>query len=134
MFTNRYLGYLSDRWGEREVLVSCSFLLVFIFSGYAFVTALPVLIAFYLIDNVLFGSSIALKSYLRRIATPEDLTGCLSFGMTANHITAVIVPVLGGIAWEVFGYQATFIGGAVIVFVDLLFALRVPGRKAAESS
>jgi predicted MFS family arabinose efflux permease len=132
MFTNRYFGYLSDRWGEREVLVSCSFLLVFIFCGYAFVTALPALIAFYLIDNVLFGSSIALKSYLRQIATHEDLTGCLSFGMTANHITAVVVPVLGGIAWEVFGYQTTFIAGAVIVFVDLLFALQVPGNKTGE--
>ncbi|MEZ5360224.1 MAG: MFS transporter [Candidatus Zixiibacteriota bacterium] len=126
LFTNRYLGYLSDKVGERAVLVGCSFVLVFIFSGYAYITFLPLLIAFYLFDNVMFGSSIALKSYLRKISTPEDLTGCLSFGMTANHITAVVIPIVGGVAWEMFGYKTTFIAGAIIVFIDMLFALRVP--------
>jgi len=126
IFTNRLLGNLSDRFGERSVLVTCSFILVFIFAGYAFVEYLPLLIVFYLIDNILFGSSIALKSYLRRIAPTEDLTGCLSFGMTANHITAVVIPIAGGVLWSMFGYQATFIIGAAIVFIDMLFALRVP--------
>ncbi len=125
-FTNRYLGYLSDKVGERAVLVGCSLLLVFIFTGYAYITFLPLLIGFYLLDNVLFGSSIALKSYLRKISTPEDLTSCLSFGMTANHITAVVIPIVGGMAWMAFGYKTTFIAGAIIVFIDMLFALRVP--------
>lgn len=129
VFTNRLLGYFSDRLGERAVLVGCSFILIFIFSGYAFATYLPLLIIFYLIDNILFGSSIALKSYIRKISTSEDLTGCLSFGMTANHITAVVIPVIGGIVWNLFGYKATFIAGAAIVFVDMLFALRVPRKS-----
>ncbi len=128
IFTNRYLGHLSDRIGERRVLVGCSLILVFIFTGYAYVSFLPVLIGFYLVDNILFGSSIALKSYLSKISTPEDLTGCLSFGMTANHVTAIIIPVIGGIAWSMFGYKTTFIAGAVIVLIDMVFALKVPGR------
>jgi predicted MFS family arabinose efflux permease len=126
IFTNRWIGHISDKFGERVILVGCSFLLVFIFFGYAYVTYLPLLIAFYLCDNILFGSSIALKSYLKKISTAEDLTGCLSFGMTANHITAVIIPVAGGIIWSKFGYQAAFIIGAVIVFIDMLFALKIP--------
>ena len=126
IFTNRWMGLISDRFGERIVLVGCSLLLVFIFAGYAVVDYLPLLIGLYLVDNVLFGSSIALKSYLRKISTPEDLTGCLSFGMSANHVTAVVIPVAGGVAWSMFGYEATFIAGAVIVFVDMLFALKVP--------
>ena len=129
IFSNRMLGYLSDRMGERFVLAACSFVLVFIFTGYAYVTFLPVLIAFYIIDNVLFGSSIALKSYLRKMAPPEDLTNCLSFGMTANHITAVVIPVVGGVLWSSFGYEVTFISGAAIVFIDMLLALKVPGKR-----
>jgi MFS family permease len=132
VFTNRYLGFLSDRVGERAVLVGCSLVLVFIFAGYAYVSYLPVLIAFYLLDNMLFGSSIALKSYLRKISTQEDLTSCLSFGMTANHITAVIIPIAGGVSWSLFGFRTTFIAGAIIVFIDMLFALKVP--KKAEMS
>jgi predicted MFS family arabinose efflux permease len=126
IFTNRWMGLISDRYGERIVLVGCSLVLVFIFAGYAVVDYLPLLIGLYLVDNVLFGSSIALKSYLRKISTPEDLTGCLSFGMSANHVTAVVIPVAGGVAWSMFGHEATFIAGAVIVFVDMLFALKVP--------
>jgi predicted MFS family arabinose efflux permease len=134
MFTNRIIGNMSDRLGERFVLVATSLILVVIFSGYAYITYLPLLLAFYLIDNMLFASSIALKSYLRNIAPAEDLTGCLSFGMTANHITAVIIPIAGGVAWSLFGYKTTFIAGAVIVFVDMLFATRIPGRPAVSQA
>ena len=132
IFTHRLIGNLSDYLGERILLAASSLLLVFIFSGYAFVHYLPLLIGFYVVDNVLFGSSIALKSYLRKIAPPEDLTNCLSIGMTANHVIAVIIPIAGGIAWSIFGFQATFLAGAVIVFVDLLFALRVPSRRTLQ--
>lgn len=135
IFTNRFMGQMSDRLGERALLAGCSFLLVFIFSGYALINYLPVLIAFYVIDNVLFGSSIALKSFLSKMCPAEDLTNCLSFGMSANHITAVIIPVTGGIAWSIFGYKATFMAGAVIVFIDMIFSLKVPRKKqAAEVS
>ncbi|PKK82176.1 MAG: hypothetical protein CVT49_15115 [candidate division Zixibacteria bacterium HGW-Zixibacteria-1] len=132
-FTNRLLGTMSDRVGERFVMAGSSFILIFIFAGYAFVDYLPLLIVFYLIDNILFGSSIALKSYLSKIASNEDLTSCLSFGMTANHITAVIIPVAGGVMWSLFGYQATFIGGAIIVLIDMIFALRLPSRQILAS-
>ncbi len=132
IFTNRWMGIISDRVGERNLLVVCSLVLTVIFFGYATIQYLPVLVALYLIDNILFGSSIALKSYLRKISTPEDLTGCLSFGMTANHVTAIVIPVAGGVAWNMFGYEATFIAGAVIVFVDMLFALKIPKNGTIE--
>lgn len=131
IFTNRWMGIVSDRIGERNLLVGCSLILTFIFFGYAIVDYLPALVGLYLVDNILFGSSIALKSYLRKISTPEDLTSCLSFGMTANHVTAVIIPVAGGVAWSMFGHEVTFVAGAVIVFVDMLFALKVPKNNNA---
>ena len=138
IFTNRWLGHLSDRMGERAVLVGCSALLTFIFTGYAYVDYLPVLIAFYLIDNILFGSSIALKSYLSKISTPEDLTGCLSFGMTANHVTAIIIPVAGGVAWNTFGYEVTFIAGFATLkpaqFSIFEFRQRLDGTRTRVSS
>lgn len=126
IFTNRWIGIISDRHGERIVLVFSSFTLVLIFLGYAYVSWLPLLITLYFLDHILFGSSIALKSYLRQISTTEDLTGCLSFGMTANHVTAVVVPILGGAAWMTLGHEATFVGGAVIVLIDALLALKIP--------
>lgn len=125
IFTNRALGSLNDRFGERAILVSSSLLLVFVFLGYAYVELLPVLIGLYIVDNILYGSGLSVNTYIRKIATKEDLTGCLSFGMTANHIVAVIIPVVGGIAWEMFGYEVPFVAGAVIVALDMFFAFKV---------
>lgn len=132
IFTHRWLGFFSDRFGERTVLALSSLMLIFIFTGYAYISYLPVLIALYLVDNILFGSAIALRSYLRKICPSEDLTSCLSFGMTANHVTAVVVPIIGGLAWSAFGHRTTFLAGAAIVFVDMLFALRIPSGQRAE--
>ncbi len=126
IFTSRIIGFLSDKFGEKIILVGSSFFLVFIFCGYAYVSYLPLLMFLYVIDNMLFGSSLALRSYLRKIAPTEDITGCLSFGMTANHITAVVIPIVGGILWIKFGYETTFLAGAAIVFVDMLFSLKIP--------
>lgn len=134
IFAYRLLGNLSDRIGERIVLAGSSGILVLIFIGYAWVEYLPVLVGFYLIDNVLFGSSIALKSYVRKIAPPADVTGCLSFGMTANHVTAVIIPVAGGVLWNLVGYEATFIAGAAIVAIDMLFAFAIPPRPGPSAA
>lgn len=126
--TYRVMGHVVEKWGERVVLAGSSFMLIFIFSGYAFILWLPLLIVLYVMDNVLYGSSIALDSYMRKISSQADLTNCLSFSQTANHLSAVIIPVLGGVIWQSFGYQSTFLFGAAIVLVDALFSLRVKIR------
>jgi predicted MFS family arabinose efflux permease len=129
IYTNSLTGVLVEKWGERTVLAASSFLLIFIFSGYAFIPWLPLLAVLYVIDNMLFGSSIALHSYVRKISDRSDLTSCISFSVTVNHISAVILPILGGIIWEVLGFKATFLFGAAIVFLDMLFSLRVKTEK-----
>lgn len=69
------------------------------------------------------------------IQAVREIPGLLAFGvgaqavrMTSNHITAVIIPVVGGIAWSMFGHTATFLAGAAIVAVDMLLALKVPAE------
>ncbi len=129
IYTSRLLGNLTERVGERLVLAASSFILIFIFCGYAYVTLLPLLIGLFVFDHILFGSSVALQSYVRKISLPADLTTCLSFGQTANHISAVIIPVVGGIMWDTLGYKTTFILGAVIVLADFILSLMVDPAK-----
>ncbi len=125
IYTNNLMGNLVERWGERAILAGSSFLLVFIFCGYAYIGWLPLLFVFFVMDNILFGSSIALHSYIRKISGKSDLTSCISFSVTANHISAVILPVLGGVIWELLGFKSTFLFGAAIVFFDMLLSLKV---------
>jgi predicted MFS family arabinose efflux permease len=125
IYIYRRIGVLVEKWGERTVLAGSSFFLIFIFSGYAYLPWLPLLAVFYVLDNVLYGSSIALHSYIRKISDRADLTSCISFSVTVNHISAVILPILGGVMWQLLGYKATFLFRAAIVFIDMLVSLRV---------
>jgi hypothetical protein len=129
IYTNRKFGSVTEILGERRVLVYTSLMLVFIFTGYAFITEINLLIGLFVIDNALFGSGVALDSYIRKVAATKDLTSCMSFGQTANHITAVIVPIVGGIIWDTFGYRNTFLLGTAFVVADVCFGLLVNPKK-----
>ena len=79
------------------------------FLGYAFVPYLPVLFALFVLDNIFFGFNLAVESYFQKIAhSPQEITSNVSMAQTINHISALIVPVLGGILWEQISPSATF--------------------------
>ncbi len=123
------LGRLVARFGERAMLSLAFSALALVFLGYAYVSNLWVLFVLFVLDNILFGFSVALQSYFRKIAaSAEEITANVSFGQTVNHIPAVIMPLAGGIIWEVFGPRATFLTGVGIVLVSLVLTqwMRTP--------
>jgi len=59
----------------------------------------------------------------------EELTGNLSAQTTINHISAVVVSVLGGTIWALFGPKAPFLAGVGIAVVSLgLVQFVLPGQ------
>ncbi|MBN1286017.1 MAG: MFS transporter [Anaerolineae bacterium] len=159
MYMGQAIGKLVVRFGERRVLTANFVLLVFIFMSYAVIpavgalheqsftaqlslgdwvlfpafTATPallILLVLFIIDNVLFGFSLASQTYFQKIALgPDDITPNVSLGQTINHIAAVVIPVVGGVVWETIGGQYTFLTGVVIALISLALTqyLRVPG-------
>jgi predicted MFS family arabinose efflux permease len=135
--TLRLSGTLVARLGERIVLSVTFGMLIFVFLGYAYVTSLPVLFALFVLDNILFGTSLALTTYFQKIAaTHEEITSNISVQQTINHISAVIIPIVGGTAWELFGSQAPFLVGVVIVIVSLVLTqfIRTSPHTGAASA
>lgn len=125
-FSYRLIGQVTARFGERAVLSVNFFLLAVIFTGYAFITSLPILVLFFIIDNALFGSGLAVRTYFQKmVVTPEEITSNVSMGQTINHLSAVFIPALGGLLWRLYGYQATFLAGTAIVLVSLALSQRV---------
>ncbi len=117
------IGGLITKLGERLILTVAALLLIPAFLGYAYVSYVPVLFVLFVLDNVLFGSRMAVTTYLQKIAqTQEEITTNLSMQTTINHISAVIVPVIGGTVWVVFGAQAPFLFGVAIASLTLLLA------------
>ena len=115
------LGKLVARFGERTVLTANFVGLVGVFLGYAFVPYLPILYALFVLDNIFFTFNLALESYFQKIAhSPQEITSNVSMAQTINHISALIVPVLGGILWVQISPSATFLAGVAIAAVSLV--------------
>jgi predicted MFS family arabinose efflux permease len=129
VYALQLVGKLVSRLGERLMLSVAFFTLIFIFLGYAYITYLPVLFLFFVLDNVIFGFNMALTTYFQKIAVSvEEITSNLAVQQTINHIAAVVVPVIGGAAWELFGSQMPFLVGVGIVLLSLILVqfMRVP--------
>ncbi|MHB0911968.1 MAG: MFS transporter [Armatimonadota bacterium] len=119
------VGRLIDRIGERKVLTACYGTLILVFLGYAVIRSRELLFLLYLIDNSLFLGSMALSTYLHKIAKPADLMPSLAMGVSMNHIAAVAVPIVGGLLWARFDYPVIFIGGAAVAAVSVLASTRL---------
>jgi predicted MFS family arabinose efflux permease len=122
----REVGRVVAKFGERNCLLVNFLILIPVFLGYGYWSFLPALFVLFVLDNTLFGFSLALHTYLQRIAEPEDISGNVSIGQTINHVSALIVPVAGGYLWKYHGYETTFLAGAIFVFVSLVLTLLMP--------
>jgi MFS family permease len=136
MIASMPIGRMIDRFGERRLLVGNYLVLVFLFAGYALVHTVLLLGILYCLDNVLFGFSTAITTYLGKIAPRHEVTPSLAMGSTANHVAAVGVPVLGGVIWSAFGYQVTFFAGAATCLISVLVALAInlPALRPVEAA
>ncbi|MGD8623424.1 MAG: MFS transporter [Anaerolineae bacterium] len=120
-YASAQLGKLVARWGERKVLTINFAGLIGVFSGYAYVPYLPVLYGLFVLDHIFFGFNLAVDSYFQKIAhSPEEITSNVSMAQTINHVSALVVPILGGLLWEAYGPQATFIAGVGVAVVSLV--------------
>ena len=119
------VGRLIDRIGERKVLAFCYAALIPVFIGYATIKNPHVLFVFYCLDSLFFLGSIGLNTYLHKIADPVDVMPSLAMGVSMNHVAAVAVPLIGGYLWTKYSYPTTFLGGAVVVAISVIMALRI---------
>jgi predicted MFS family arabinose efflux permease len=131
-YSSAQLGKLVARFGERRVLTFNFIGLIFVFLGYAYVPYLPILFALFVIDHVFFGFNLAIDSYFQKIAhTPEEITSNLSLAQTINHVSALIVPILGGILWVQVSPSATFLAGVAIAVVSLVLVQFMRPKRGA---
>jgi MFS family permease len=128
-YASAQLGKLVVRFGERKVLTLNFVGLVGVFLGYAYISNLALLYILFILDNIFFAFSLAVDSYFQKIAhSPEEITSNVSMAQTINHISALIVPVVGGILWEQIAPSATFLAGVGIALVSLALVQFIRSR------
>jgi len=122
--TNRYISRAINIHGERVVLSLESASLFVLFLGYAFVENPWVAVSLYVLDSIFFNFSIALNTYLQKTADARDLSQSTAVGFTINHISAIVIPVIGGSLW-LLNWRLPFIIGACLTVVSLYFTQRI---------
>ena len=137
IFFNLLLGRAIDRLGERFILMSEAFLLIFICIGYGFSRVfLPEKPAFllaagcFIIDQLLMAAGMARATYLKKIALrPEDVNQTLSMGVSIDHIFSISLALLSGYIWKALGYQYVFLLGSIIAVANLISASRIKIKR-----
>lgn len=131
-FANPLIGRAVNRFGERTVLSMEYGALIFVFLGYAFTESALVAASLYVVDNVFFNFSMGIKTFYQKIADKRDMASGMAVGFTINHIAAVFIPALGGLAW-IANYRAVFFGAVILSGVSLVLTQFIPGQlKKAE--
>jgi len=142
------MGRALGRWGERNVMVFEYIGLTLVFAAYGgiywFGWGLVVAGGLYILDQMFFALSFALKTYFQKIADPRDIAPTAAVAFTINHIAAVFLPAALGYLWAV-APDYVFVMGAGMALVALVLALLIPrhpgpgyettlGRRAAPQT
>jgi predicted MFS family arabinose efflux permease len=113
------IGKSIIRFGERKVLSLEYVSLVFIFMAYALTPSKWVVAVLFILDQIFFNFSIAIRTYFQKVGDPRDIAPSMAVGFTINHIAAVFLPAIGGFLWVV-DYRIPFFGGAAMSVISLL--------------
>lgn len=118
-FLNPLIGKAIMRYGERLILSLEYFSLIFIFIAYGMVTSKYMVAGLYIMDSLFFNFGMGIRTFFQKIGDPKDIAPTMAVGFTINHIAAVVIPVLGGLAWIV-DYRIPFFFGAGLSLISLL--------------
>jgi predicted MFS family arabinose efflux permease len=134
-----FLGWAIDRLGEKIVLLSEAALLIFVCLGYGFSKFLfPEGAAFiitcvcFLLDQMLMSVNMARSTYMKKIALHDShVQPALTSSVAMDHIFSITVGLMGGVIWDMLGFQYVFLLGALIAIGNFFAALRIsiPNKK-----
>jgi len=138
------LGWAIDHLGERFVLTAEAVLLAVVCVGYGFArtffpetAAFYIVCACYLVDQMLMSVNMARATYMKKIAKrSEDIQPALTLGVSIDHVFSISIALLGGLIWNVFGYQYVFLLGMFIALINFVAALqiRMPRKETIEAA
>jgi len=110
IFFKPLLGRMTDRFGERFILMSEAFILIFVCLGYGFAKLLfpfniALIITFicFIIDQLLMSVSLARATYLKKIAVKqEDISQTLTMGVSIDHLFSISIALISSLVWKYF--------------------------------
>jgi MFS family permease len=122
------IGYLVRIFGERKLVASGLFWMIFGLSLLPYSTNLRMLLLVLVI--LTFGNGAtnpSISSLISRAAGPEDQGGILGVAQSMASLGRIVGPIWGGFVFDAFGYQYPYLTGGI--FMALAFGLSLSTLK-----
>ena len=124
---NPLIGKAINAFGEKVLLTGKYILVILLCFGYIVCDTAWLAALLYIVDQLLFGFTISIRTFFQKIADPADIAPSMALGVTINHIAAVAVPLVGGMLWMV-DYRIPFAMGMGLGLLSLLMVQFIPSR------
>jgi hypothetical protein len=119
-----YIGKAINRFGEKKMLSVEYIFLILVFLGYAVFEFKYVAASLYVIDHIFFNFSIGIHTFFQKTADPKDIAPSMAVSFSINHISAVVIPAIGGMLWML-NWQIPFIAGAGLAILSLVLVQKI---------
>jgi hypothetical protein len=96
---NPLIGKAINSFGERRLLTVKYIVLGMIFWAYSVTDSRLLVAALYVVEQLFTNFTMAIRTFFQKIADPHDIAPSTAVGQTINHVSAVILPVVGGMLW-----------------------------------
>jgi len=125
LVTGPYLGALVDRFGERKTVTASYIVLILGCLGFVFINNPWVLVVVLIAIKLAAMLGMGVSMYVHKIAPSEELTPTLSAGISINHVTSVVMPLVAGALMPLIGYKGIFTMTAGLIVLSLPFAMAI---------
>ena len=122
-FLNPLIGKAINSFGEQKLLILKYSVLALIFWTYSVTDSRMLVAVLYVVEQLFTNFNMAIRTFFQKIADPQDFAPSAAVGQTINHISAVILPIAGGMLWMI-DYRIPFwigVGVAIVALVAALF-------------
>jgi len=100
-FLNPLIGKAINSFGERKLLTIKYLVLGLIFWTYCTTDSRLLVAVLYVTEQLFTNFTMAIRTFFQKIADPQDIAPSMAVSQTINHISAVILPIVGGALWMV---------------------------------
>lgn len=116
------MGYCVDRFGERVTMPIGYAGLALCCVGIAVLSNPWLLAGLWVAIKLLQTLGLGLSTYVGRLAPREEMTPTLSAGVSINHISSVMMPLISGALMPIIGFSGAFLMTAAILVASVPFA------------
>lgn len=127
--TSPYLGRLSDRVDRKNILMGGLLIFSFVYYGFSQAAHAWQYWVLFGVYGLYMGATDGVGKALIADLVPRDLkaTGMGLFGAVTG-LTTIVASLVGGLLWDRFGPQATFLYGATGAVFSIFLLTRLEGR------